>query len=52
MLALAALNTPADGKSQRIAGETVTTARVPAPSDGRAVREEEDLRGLIEVLEG
>ena len=26
--------------------------RVPAPSDGRAVREEEDLRGLIEVLEG
>jgi 2-haloacid dehalogenase len=26
--------------------------RVPAPTDGRAVREEEDLRGLIEVLEG
>jgi len=26
--------------------------RVPAPSDGRAIREEEDLRGLIEVLEG
>ena len=26
--------------------------RVPAPSDGRAVREEEDLRGLTRVLEG
>jgi 2-haloalkanoic acid dehalogenase type II len=26
--------------------------RVPAPSDGRAIREEEDLRGLLDVLEG
>ena len=26
--------------------------RVPAPSDAKAMREEEDLRGLIEVLEG
>lgn len=26
--------------------------RVPAPSDGRALREEEDLRGLLSVLEG
>lgn len=26
--------------------------RVPAPTDGRAIREEEDLRGLIDVLEG
>jgi 2-haloacid dehalogenase len=26
--------------------------RVPAPSDAKALREEEDLRGLIEVLEG
>ena len=26
--------------------------RVPAPSDATAMREEEDLRGLIEVLEG
>jgi 2-haloacid dehalogenase len=26
--------------------------RVPAPSDGRAIREEEDLRGLTQVLEG
>ena len=26
--------------------------RVPAPTDGRAVREEEDLRGLTRVLEG
>lgn len=26
--------------------------RVPAPSDGKAIREEEDLRGLIDVLEG
>jgi 2-haloacid dehalogenase len=25
--------------------------RVPAPTDGKAVREEEDLRGLIDVLE-
>jgi 2-haloacid dehalogenase len=25
--------------------------RVPAPTDGKAVREEEDLRGLLEVLE-
>ena len=25
--------------------------RVPAPTDGRAVREEEDLRGLLDVLE-
>jgi 2-haloacid dehalogenase len=26
--------------------------RVPVPSDGRAIREEQDLRGLIEMLEG
>jgi hypothetical protein len=26
--------------------------RVPAPSDATPMREEEDLRGLIEVLEG
>jgi 2-haloacid dehalogenase len=26
--------------------------RVPAPSDARAIREEEDLRGLLDVLEG
>lgn len=26
--------------------------RVPAPADAKALREEEDLRGLIEVLEG
>ena len=26
--------------------------RVPAPSDARPIREEEDLRGLLEVLEG
>ena len=26
--------------------------RVPAPTDGRALREEEDLRGLTQVLEG
>jgi FMN phosphatase YigB (HAD superfamily) len=26
--------------------------RVPAPSDAKALREEEDLRGLIELLEG
>ncbi len=26
--------------------------RVPAPTDGKALREEEDLRGLIAVLEG
>ena len=26
--------------------------RVPAPGDGQAVREEEDLRGLLDVLEG
>ena len=26
--------------------------RVPAPSDAKAMREEEDLRGLIDVLEG
>jgi hypothetical protein len=24
---------------------------VPAPTDGKALREEEDLRGLIDVLE-
>jgi 2-haloacid dehalogenase len=26
--------------------------RVPAPADGKALREEEDLRGLLDVLEG
>jgi 2-haloalkanoic acid dehalogenase type II len=26
--------------------------RVPAPTDAKAMREEEDLRGLVEVLEG
>jgi 2-haloacid dehalogenase len=26
--------------------------RVPAPADAKAIREEEDLRGLVEVLEG
>jgi 2-haloalkanoic acid dehalogenase type II len=26
--------------------------RVPAPTDGKAIREEEDLRGLIDALEG
>lgn len=26
--------------------------RVPAPSDAKAIREEEDLRGLLDVLEG
>lgn len=26
--------------------------RVPAPNDARAIREEEDLRGLLDVLEG
>jgi hypothetical protein len=26
--------------------------RVPAPSDAKALREEEDLRGLVDVVEG